>query len=386
MKNGPFSADFWSSDANHIALNPHRPDDADGLTEFAEVHQMKSMCFFQTSGSEGTPKWVGLPKASFLISGRAVNAHFEVTAEDRWLVALPLHHVGGFAIHARAHLSGSEVFAAQEAKWEPGALAKVCEEQGITLVSLVPAQVFDLVRDRRMAPACLRAAIIGGGGMSQALADQALELGWRVFQTYGMTEAASQIATQPYHPFGAVFDVNSLEILPHWQLGQDEEGRLIVKGEALARGYAHRATDGAWSWEAIDPTLGLRTRDIVRLWDHGTRRFLEFVGREAGYVKILGELIHLAPLQARLEELALAAGWTSMPVIVALPDERRESRLVMVTESSGAGDGDALMAKFNSVTEALCHLNGVREVAAIPRGGLGKVEMNKLQRQLGDRA
>jgi O-succinylbenzoic acid--CoA ligase len=123
----------------------------------------------------------------------------------------------------------------------------------------------------------------------------------------------------------------------------------------------------------------LRTRDIVRLWDHGTRRFLEFVGRESGYVKILGELIHLAPLQRRLEELALEAHWEFTPVVGAIPDLRRETVLVLVTEERGSGDAKALLAAFNEAIEPLCHLQRVIAVDAIPRTALGKVDAAALQ-------
>ncbi|HYF37054.1 MAG TPA: AMP-binding protein, partial [Prosthecobacter sp.] len=170
MLTGAFSRDFWSGNENYVAANAAA---AQGLTAFAEASELRGMCFFQTSGSEGLPKWVALKKEAFLTSGRAVNAHFEITAHDRWLVALPLHHVGGFAIYARAALSGSPVFQWQAPKWNPADFVQVCEEQGITLVSLVPAQVHDLVREKLPCPPSLRAAIIGGGGMSQGLADQA---------------------------------------------------------------------------------------------------------------------------------------------------------------------------------------------------------------------
>jgi len=374
------NAAFWESGENHIAVNPAAAEAADGLAEFATGQGMRGMCFFQTSGSEGVPKWVGLTKAAFLISAQAVNAHFEVTAEDHWLIALPVHHVGGFSMQARAHLAGCRVMLV-EGKWNPQEFARQCGKEGITLTSLVPTQVHDLVHERVACPEALRAVIVGGGGMTQWLADAAMALGWRVYQSYGMTEAASQIATQPYNTFGAVFDVTSLEVLPHWDVAADAAGHLVLRGPALARGYARRGNEGAWSWEEIDAEAGLRTRDLVRLWDHGTRRFLAFAGREAGAVKILGELVHLDPLQARLEQMAQQAGWARLPVIVALPDARREARLVLAAET-GAGDAEVLRAGFNATIISLCHLDAAIVVSAIPRTSLGKTDMPALTRLL----
>jgi O-succinylbenzoic acid--CoA ligase len=362
-------ADFWTNNANHVAVNPHRPQEATGLAEFAESQGWQGWCFFQTSGSEGTPKWVALTKEAFLISARAVNAHFAVSAADRWLIALPLHHVGGFAILARAELSGSSMVR-DESRWEPCEFTALCEREEITLVSLVPAQVHDLVREKLHAPSRLRAAIIGGGGMSPELATAARALGWPVFQSYGMTEAGSQIATQPYS-VEAMF--GRLEILQHWQTRIDEDERLVLIGPALAKGYAVRETAGDWRWQPI--TDELVTRDHVRLWEEGGRRWLAFVGRESGFVKILGELIHLAPLQARLEALAVAHG-LKVPVIAALPDARRDSRFVLVVESEAEA---ALREAFNAVTEPLCQLSEIVRVSVIPRTSLGKVDAAALK-------
>lgn len=368
-----FSREFWSSEANHVALNPHHRADSAGLEEFAAELGLHGMCFFQTSGSEGSPKWVALPKEAFLISGQSVNAHFEVKAEDRWLVALPVHHVGGFAIHARAHLSGSGLVQGYS-RWQPDAFVEICNHEGITLVSLVPTQVHDLVRNRHHAPPDLRVAIIGGGALSMELAAAAKALGWPVFQTFGMTEAASQIATEPYQERRLASDDLALEVLPHWQVRTDSDGRLLLRGAALARGYALRSEKGIWSWRSIGDELV--TRDIVSLCTCGNRHFLRFVGRESGFVKILGELIHLAPLQARIDALSLVHGLALPPVIVSVPDPRRESRLVLVAECAvGAG----LIEPFNAITEPLCQISEAVLVSGIPRTSLGKVDASSLQ-------
>ncbi|MES2738748.1 MAG: AMP-binding protein [Verrucomicrobiota bacterium] len=370
----------WNSTANHIAVNPAQPEAASGLDAFLLAQGWQGLCLFQTSGSEGTPKWVGLTKRAVMISAAAVNAHFEITAADHWLIALPLHHVGGFSILARAHLSGSRV-THTDAKWNPREFAALCQNEAITLVSLVPTQVHDLVQARIPCPDTLRAAIIGGGGMSQSLADAAMELGWRVFQSYGMTEAGSQIATQPYNTFGAVFDVKSLEVLPHWQVATDAEERLILSGPALAAGYARRTAAG-WAWEAIPPE-GLRTRDRVRLWLHGTRQFLQFTGRESGYVKILGELVHLAPLQEQIETLAREHGWPTPPVLLPLPDPRAETQLILVTEP-GHPDPTPLIAAFHTASPPWLRLSRTHQVEAIPRSDLGKVRMDELRHFVDD--
>lgn len=365
--------EFWENDASHVAVNPHQPADSAGLETFADSAGLRRTCFFQTSGSEGVPKWVALAKEAFLISASAVNTHFRVTRNDRWLIALPLHHVGGFSILARAHLSGSSV-THSDMPWAPEDFVRRIQNQGVTLVSVVPTQVHDLVQRKLASPAPLRAAIVGGGGMSRELAEAARRLGWPVYQSYGMTEAASQIATQPLQD-----DLPSecLEILPHWRAERDAAGRLVISGSALAKGYAMRDKPGGWTWQPLGGKLV--TRDLVQLGEDQGRRWLKFAGRESGFVKVLGELIHLAPLQSRLDSLALERGISPPPVIAALPDARRESRLVLVAENA---TGSALLELFNAVAPPLHQLAECIRLPAIPRSSLGKVNAGALREML----
>jgi O-succinylbenzoic acid--CoA ligase len=210
--------------------------------------------------------------------------------------------------------------------------------------------------------------------MSRELAEAARSLGWPVYQSYGMTEAASQIATQPLQD-----DMPSecLEILPHWRTDLDDSGRLVISGTALAKGYAMHDRQGGWTWQPLGGQLV--TRDRVQLGEEHGRRWLKFAGRESEFVKVLGELIHLAPLQSRLDALALERGVSPPPVVAALPDARRESRLVLVVENAA---GAALLEPFNASCPALQRLAECVHLPAIPRSPLGKVHARKLREML----
>lgn len=376
-------AAFWLSDEPHVAVNPHRAEDAAGLAEFAsENPQTRGLLYFQTSGSEGVPKWVGLSRPAFLASARAVNAHLEASPQDRWLIALPLHHVGGFAILARCHEAGSSFFRTEE-KWNAERFVQTCTQESVTLASLVPAQVYDLVQGKHESPPTLRAVVVGGGGLSKEVGLQAIALGWPVLQSYGMTEACSQIATEPLDHLYAGFDPDSLEVLPGWDLGTNDDGLLLLRGASLASGYAVKRGD-QWLWEPIDASQGLLTRDRVQLWWHGTRRFLRFLGRDASFLKILGELVNLGALQSRLEGLALRAGHApGAAVILPVTDPRKETRLLLVGELP-AERLELLREQFNAVSSGYERLDQVRGLAALPRTALGKLDAGALRRQLGE--
>lgn len=215
--------------------------------------------------------------------------------------------------------------------------------------------------------------------MGIELARNARNLGWPVFQSYGMTETASQIATQPLAPDSPT---TTLEVLPIWDLTTEPDNRLTVRGPALAIGYARRSFSGAWTVDPIDPSVGLRTRDHVRLWTEGDTHFLEFQGRDQDWIKILGELVYVPPLQTRLDDLATSLGWPTLPILLALPDERAENRLVLVTDQSQP-EPAKLLARYNDTVSTPIHrISAARTVPEIPRSDLGKLKRAELLKRL----
>lgn len=373
MQTMPDNDAFWRSTVFHVAVNPHQLDAAAGLAEFAASNdELRSLLFFQTSGSEGLPKWVGLSREAFLGSARAVNAHLKATARDRWLIVLPLHHVGGFSILARCHASGSGFLHWRE-KWNAARFAAICDTEGIALTSLVPTQVFDLVQANSEAPASLRAIVVGGGSLDREVGRRARALGWPVLQSYGMTETASQIATEPMDHLGEGFDPECLEVLPGWELESDADDRLVVRGEALASGYVVRE-DGGWRWEPVNRAAGWRTRDRVRLWTQGTRGYLRFIGRDADFVKVLGELVNLAALRKRLGDLAGEMGLPSGDAIIwPVRDERAETQLVLAGAIPPA-KLEELRARYNAVARGFERIGAARSIDAVPLTTLGKID------------
>ncbi len=366
-------SEFWESLETHVTMAPGQS--AEGLELFLE-HELgeQGWCLFQTSGSEGERKWVMLTKEKLQISACAVNAHYGATAHDHWLLALPTHHVGGFGVLARAFQSGSPV-TRLEGKWDTAVFVRRCEDVGATLTSLVPTQIFDLVAERRRAPLSLRVVLVGGGALSPEIEASALSLGWPVRRTYGMTETASQVASQ--REVGG-----EMEVLPVWSLDTDRDGVLRVRGAALAEGYAVREGK-KWRREPILADAGLRTRDRVSLHAEGGRSFLRFIGREVGIVKILGELVALGPVQQRIDDLRLRLGLMHGDAVVCdTPDPRRESKLVLVVSGLTQEQAACLQSSLNETSPPMEQIEEIRLLASLPRGELGKILLPELRAQL----
>ncbi|MGI8601904.1 MAG: AMP-binding protein [Verrucomicrobiales bacterium] len=355
----PSSERFWKSSAPASFLNRCSLVDDEDLLAHPDAG---GLIFFHTSGSAGGPKVVALTREALLASADGVNAFLGVSAEDRWLRVLPIFHVGGFSIHARAWLSQTPLWCDDE-KWNPERFASQCHARRITLTSLVPAQVHDLMTAKLPAPSSLRAVIVGGSELRPALWHRALELGWPLLTSYGLTEAGSQVATlQPGHD-----DPGELSVLDHWEVRLSKRGSLCLKGAALFFCYFVRQ-DGRWVSQRTGEWF--ETTDRVRLRENGGRRRLRFLGRRDRVIKILGEAVDLDQLEARLADLATSLNIMGRARLLSVPDERREHTLVL--EYEAGIEGPALLRAFNDGLPRFAQAQGARETPKIRRSPLGK--------------
>ena len=351
--------EFWESDGP-VAMGGSLPTDLPGLV------------FFRTSGSTGEPKWIGLSRRALLASAEAVNRHLGVGSSDVWALALPLEHVGGFGVAARAWQAGCrlEVFGR---KWQAPDFARWLGGVGATHLSLVPTQVHDLVAAGLRAPASLRAVVVGGGALAAATGRAARELGWPVLASYGMTEAGSQIATQGLELLETPYVAEPLDLLPCWDARCEEDGRIAIRGEALFDGMLLRDGEG-WKYEE-------RRGEWFATSDIGVveGRSLRVTGRADTRVKILGELVDPLAVEAELAG-RIAGGF----VVLAVADERAGQRLVLVREAAtDPAEVASALAAYHSACPGFRRISEVAVVAEIPRGPLGKPLRRELARIAG---
>lgn len=327
---------------------------------------------FATSGSTGAPQWLALSKQALLLSAAAVNQHLRVTADCRWGLALPLHHVGGFGVAARAFEAACAVCHFSR-RWQAQAFQTWVRQTGVTHTSLVPAQVHDLVVAGVSAPPSLAAIVVGGGQLDERTGQAARTLGWPVLASYGMTEACSQIATQGLELLDSSYQPAPLPVLPIWQTRVSSEGRLSIAGPALFSGRLVRADD---DWRFVPRTGEWHlTTDRVDLTEGG----LTPRGRMDALVKVLGELVD--PVAIEEELLALAAGALAPGgfAVVAVPDARAGHRLVPVFEAAVAPEVmAAVLGIYQNQAPGFRRLQPPLRVAALPRSPLGKLRRAEL--------
>jgi O-succinylbenzoic acid--CoA ligase len=356
---------FWTDPT------PHTWGDTDFNLWCENQDVLRGHVLFQTSGSSGVPKWIALSKNALLLSAMAVNRHLKVEPEDVWGLALPLRHVGGFGVAARAFEAACRL-AIYPGKWNAGAFAGWVVRERVTLTSLVPTQVYDLVTAGLRCPESLRAVVVGGGRLDEALGQQARDLGWPVLASYGMTETGSQIATQSLEQLALPYESFPLPVLPIWQVKADEEERLAIAGPALFSGQV-TGEAGVWNYEPREGEWH-RSDDRGQVDESG----ITILGRADSLLKILGELVDPQQIERDLDD-----GGGPFPegsfAVAAVPANRAGHVLVPVF--SGTVDRvqvEAAVEAYNAVAPGFRRLLPPLFVETLPRSELGKIRRGDL--------
>ena len=326
-----------------------------------------------TSGTTGRPKLAVQGILQFEAASRASAARLGGSLPV-WLGTLPLFHVGGMAMVFRVLFDrGALVLSA---RFDPGEANDAFDRAGITHASLVPttlARLLEAREGRRFSPD-VRAVLIGGGPMSPALLESARALGLPCLQTYGMTEACSQLTTEEPAladgtTAGPPLDRTRLRIVDDRgrALPTGAEGRIEVRGPTLFQGYHGdpAATSEAWEggWFATGDLGVLDARGRLRLLSRRTDLIVR--GGENVYP---AELEHLIASHPDVEEAAVVgladATWGQLPVA-----------LVVLRRPLSAAELDASvrgrLARFKWPARWVA-------VQALPRNAMGKLERGRL--------
>lgn len=367
---------IFSDTDNHVLLNPRLPLEVQTkIRKALNNPPLKNHIWLPTSGTEhvrhGALKIVALSKHAFFIAAESVCKTFGITSADVYANTLPLFHVGGLSTLARAHVVGStHVQLPISQKWQAAAFRDQLQSQKVTITSLVPTQIFDIVAQAITAPSSLRLVFVGGGAIASELEVRAKELGWRIVSTYGMTETAAMLAHKE------TSTSEEYTVFPHITgCRTTAEGALQIQSGALFSGYAYVSESGAM--EFVDPLMdGWFTagdRAIVR----GPQ--LVLLGRETELVKIKGESVSLSAMNLLFEQFCLQKNILHQTVILAVPAERDGYSLCLVTEGELS---PSVLQEFNFTLLPFQKILRTVVVDTIPRTALGKVDLKALQSQL----
>ncbi len=223
-----------------------------GVFQLPDPPERESVALvMHTSGTTGRPKPVPITFGNIRANARGVAQAMGLTDDERWLCPLPLAHVGGLMVVLRSALMATTAVLAP-LPFDERATAAQLRDGGITIASLVPAQLQRLLDVGATPGPALRRVLLGGGPMPRALLGRARAAGFPVCPSYGLTQACSTVtvaepgdldtAGRPLPGVGVAItgegeivvsggSVNALGSLRTGDLGHlDAQGRLVVTG------------------------------------------------------------------------------------------------------------------------------------------------------------
>jgi len=363
----------------------------------AQTQQSRPFVWILSSGTstvnQSSYKFIGLTHEAFLASAQAVNNHLLVNSSDSWLNILPLFHVGGLSILYRAFHSKTlcNNLWNSNFKWNPYAFHNSIKDLKATITSLVPTQIHDLIEENLQSPPTLRALVVGGAHLSLELYSKARNLGWPVLPSFGMTEAASQIATASLKSLKShsiaidsalssspTYPYPDLECLGHIFTQVDENQILSIKGPSLFEGYYPIVDEKPFPWVSpIDAKGWFQTQDCAII----DKTHLKILARRDELIKIRGEIINLASLRNKLASLCSTNLIQYECTIASIPDSRIGQKLILVANTP-TNNLPPLLALFNFNVMPFERISDCYGPIEIPKNHLGKILHNQLSHLL----
>ena len=339
----------------------------------------RTLAVLYTSGTSGRAKGACLSWANFLASAVAAEERLGESVRGRWLACMPLFHVGGLSMLVRSVVFGSPV--RLHDRFDAAAVSDALDAGDIAGISLVPTMLSRLLAHRgsRRAPAGLQVVLLGGAAAPTQLVSRALEAGYPVCPTYGLTEATSQVATaaRPLpgatlpQPMRAVLGTRIRIVLEGRDAPAGEAGEILVQGPTVMQGYlddpaatAHALRDG---W--------LHTGDIGCLDAQGA---LQVLDRRDDLIVSGGENVYPAEVEAVLLEHPSVAE----AGVAGVPDADLGARVTAWIVAT-AGPAPSIEELQRHCRERLAGYKQPREfrfVAALPRTASGKLQRRQLGR------
>jgi O-succinylbenzoic acid--CoA ligase len=269
-----------------------------------------------TSGTTGRPKGAVLTRGAFAASAAASAANLGFREDDRWLLCLPLCHVGGLSILTRCLLARRVAILAP--RFDPDAILASIARDRATLLSVVPTMLLALLEaDRDNVLSRLRAILVGGAAAPERALAECARRGVPALTTYGLTEACSQVTAQRPRDAYAL-EPGSGHPLPGVQVriadpGDDGAGRIQIRSPALLRGFwrgPDRPVEGA-----TDSAGWLDTGDIGLLDSAGR---LQVLARRTDLIVTGGENVYPVEVERALD----ACAGVARALVFGVPDER----------------------------------------------------------------
>ncbi len=291
------------SEQAHLQLITMSAPREEEITDYeTEIDLDEVSHILYTSGTTGNPKGVQLTYGNHYWNASSSALNLGLHQDDRWLLSLPMFHVGGLSILYRSVIYGMPVHLHE--KFDVEAIHRDIMERGVTIVSVVTLMLEQLM-DRlgqEQYPNTFRCMLLGGGPAPKTLVEQCQNRKVPVFQTYGMTETASQFCTLDEDHMLAKIGSSGKPLFPgQLKVVENEDecpantvGEIVVKGPNVTRGYWKREQANREDFQ----NGWFKTGDLGYLDDDG---FLYVVDRRKDLIISGGENVYPAEIESVLK-------------------------------------------------------------------------------------
>ena len=364
----------------HLGLNRLRPDD------------LLTVIF--TSGSTGMPKGVMLSHQNVAANVRAFCQVLHIDDQDVLLGILPFFHSFGFTttLWTALMLDPSAVY--HYTPLEAQQVGKLSRRHGATVLVATPTFLRSYLRRCDADDfASMEMIITGAEKLPKELADAFEQrFGVRPYEGYGTTELSPVVSTNvpPQRMTGGLnlgfkegtvgrplpgISAKIVDLQTGEDLGPDQSGMLMVKGQNVMQGYL----DEPQLTAQVIRDGWYKTGDVAMIDGDG---FLRITGRESRFSKIGGEMVPHLRIEEALNRMLSVDEDRIKLVVTAVPDARRGERLIVLHTGLG------------QPPEAICrHLasaglpplwipspNSFYQVEAIPVLGTGKLDLKQVKK------
>ncbi len=282
----------------------------------AAVDRPAGSALLLTSGSTGAPKGVQLTADRLLHVARAVADHHELTPEDRGFNPLPLFHVNAEVVALLGTLTAGATLILDR-RFHRHGFWETAAERDVTWMNLVPAILGILAAHTvTVRPPRLRLIRSASAPLPDAVRRRIEFLtGVPVVESYGMTEAASQITAMPLDgsgPVGSCGRPVATHVEVRGSAGRRAPpgtiGQIWIRGPGVVDAY-----DQGRAPERFDAQGWLDTGDRGFIDDDG---YLFLVGRSDDVINRGGELVY----PREIEEVLIADPGVGDAVVIGRPD------------------------------------------------------------------
>jgi acyl-[acyl-carrier-protein]-phospholipid O-acyltransferase/long-chain-fatty-acid--[acyl-carrier-protein] ligase len=338
-----------------------------------------SVVILFTGGSEKEPKAVQLTHKNIGANLEAIIKTFKLTHDDVLFSMLPLFHVFGYTVDNWLPLVTGMTNITYANPLEYKKIPELVRMEKPTMIAGTPIFFGGYLRESKKGDfASLRITIAGADKIPDWLRKGFMEQhGVQLLEGYGTTETSPVISvnTNEENRPGSIgkplynLTVKIVDPETGKEVASGQEGKLLVKGDSVMKGYLSRELTAA----AIKDGW-YDTGDIAMVDDDG---YIWHKGRYKRFVKIGGEMVSLVATELIMEEL-LPDG-TSL-CIVDVPDKVKGAKLVAALTAKI--DEEDIIRRMSEKLPSIAIPNKFVILEELPKMGSGKVDFRTVAKMV----